>query len=146
MFRVDPTCKSTSIVSHIRGSVEEDYPFLEITRNHPIWILRALQTDELDNTDRWRRYMFDDLWMALDIALLDTWVGKSLYVLLPEDFSSTNRMTSSLITEIWECRRSGRGERRFEITTEDGVFSVNASGTKLGKAKRIHKVWLAWAR
>jgi hypothetical protein len=141
MFRVDPAFESTSIVAHIRGAQEADYPFLEITHNRPVWILQAAIAGTAAGCESTRRYMFEDLRDVLDIASSGTWSSRQIYVLLPEYMSTGRRMTSSLVTEIWECLQSKTGRRYHQIITEAGVQIIGPGGSKSKRPKGSLRVW-----
>ena len=142
MFRVDPAFETTSIVAHIRGAQEADYPFLEITQNRPVWILQVALAATLADCGRIRRYMFEDLKDVLDVASSPTWSSRQIYVLLPESMSKGRRMTSSLVTEIWECLESKAGRLYHQIITEAGVQIIGAGGSKSRRPKGSLCVWL----
>ncbi len=136
MFRVDPIFKYISLIPSINGGEYEDYDFVRLMGYHPVWILHLRDGD-------WVRLMADNLLHALELAARPRWKNHTLYVLLPSHMTSERRLTTSLVTKIWECRAGRNKDRRFEISTESGVYRLNEAGSAVRKTLRKDLVWIS---
>ena len=135
MFRVDPLFKYVSLIPSINGRNYEDYDFVRLMGYHPMWILHLID-------DGLVRLMTDNLVQTLEIAASPRWEGHALYVQLPAHMTSGRRLTTSLVTKIWECRAGKNKDRRFEITTESGIYRLNEAGSLVRKTQRKDLVWV----